>query len=167
MTGAPGDARNASGVGFEVALFERSLRARAEALLVPRSQPTDRLGPPAALPDEREHAGDRLRNGFVLEAIRSAFPRLRLVGSELFPEGLDYARRRLHDVELLQLDARALPFENAFDVVGAFGVLEHIEEDERVLGEMRRAARRGIVLLVPQHPRLWSDADTIGHHVRR
>ena len=105
--------------------------------------------------------------GFVLEGLRQAFPGLRLVGSELYEEGLEYARRRLPGVELLRLDARDLPFEDAFDVVGAFDVLEHVEEDERVLGEMHRAARLGAILLVPQHPRLWSGADTFAHHVRR
>jgi SAM-dependent methyltransferase len=103
----------------------------------------------------------------VLEGLRRAFPELRLVGSELYEEGLEHARRRLPGVELLRLDARELPFEGAFDVVGAFDVLEHVEEDERVLAEMHRAARLGVVLLVPQHPRLWSGADTFAHHVRR
>ncbi len=49
--------------------------------------------------------------GFVLEALReAAFPGWRLVGSELYEEGLAVARRRLPDVELVQADARALPY---------------------------------------------------------
>lgn len=107
--------------------------------------------------------------GFVLEALRSAFPSMRLVGSELYEEGLAVARRRLADVELVQLDARELPYSDEFDIAGAFDVLEHLEEDERVLAELRRAVRSGggIVLLVPQHPRLWSAMDDVAHHVRR
>ena len=107
--------------------------------------------------------------GFVLEALRSAFPGWRLVGSELYEEGLAVARSRLRDVELVQADARALPFRDEFDVVGAFDVLEHVTEDEAVLGEMHAAVRPGggIVVLVPQHPRLWSAMDDVAHHVRR
>ena len=109
-------------------------------------------------------------SGFVLAGLRDAFPRLRLVGSELLEEGLEVARRRLpDDVELVQLDAVTMPFEAEFDVVGAFDVLEHVDQDERALAGMRRAVRDGggLILLVPQHPRLWSDMDVVAHHARR
>jgi SAM-dependent methyltransferase len=120
-------------------------------------------------PDARSLLEVGCGTGFVLGALREALPGLRLVGSELYDEGLAIARRRLPDVELVQADARELPFENEFDVVGSFDVLEHVAEDERALERMRRALRPrgGLVLLVPQHPRLWSDMDTVAHHVRR
>jgi len=107
--------------------------------------------------------------GFVLSALRDAFPGLRLVGVELLAELLDVAHRRLPDVELRELDATGLPYEEEFDVVGAFDVLEHIEDDAGALRGMARAARYGgiVVLLVPQHPWLWSRMDTIGRHIRR
>ena len=107
--------------------------------------------------------------GFVLLALREAFPGLRLVGADLFAEGLEVAHRRLHAVELQELDATHLPYEEEFDVVGAFDVLEHIEDDTEALRRMANAARRGgvVLLLVPQHPRLWSRMDTLAHHIRR
>ena len=54
-------------------------------------------------------------------------------------------------------------------MIGAFDVLEHIKEDWEVLKQMYKAVRRGggIILAVPQHPFLWSQADDYGHHVRR
>ena len=50
-----------------------------------------------------------------------------------------------------------------------FDVLEHIEEDTEVLTEIYRAPVKGggIILTVPQHPWLWSQADDYAHHVRR
>jgi SAM-dependent methyltransferase len=108
--------------------------------------------------------------GFVLAGLHQAFPRLRLVGTELFAEGLEIARRRLpREVELVELDARAMPYEREFDLVGAFDVLEHIDDDGAVLAGMRRAVRGGggLLVTVPQHPALWSAADTFAHHVRR
>jgi SAM-dependent methyltransferase len=107
--------------------------------------------------------------GYVLEALHAAFPALRLVGSELYEEGLAVARRRLPDVELVRLDARELPYRDEFDVVGAFDVLEHLDEDEVVLEQAFAAVRPagGVLLLVPQHPRLWSAMDDVAHHVRR
>jgi SAM-dependent methyltransferase len=107
--------------------------------------------------------------GFVLAGVRRAFPEMRLVGAELFETGLEVAARRVPDAELLQMDARAIPFRSEFDVVGAFDVLEHIEEDEQALAQIRDALRPhgGLLITVPQHPRLWSVVDEYSHHVRR
>lgn len=62
-----------------------------------------------------------------------------------------------------------MPFEEEFDVIGAFDVLEHIEQDGAVLSEMFRAvhAGGGIMLTVPQHPFLWSRTDEHARHKRR
>jgi SAM-dependent methyltransferase len=75
----------------------------------------------------------------------------------------------LRGVELLQMDARRLPYVDEFDVIGAFDVLEHIEEDEAVLQQMWQALRPagGVILTVHQHPWLWSRQDEHACHVRR
>ncbi|MEW5857914.1 MAG: class I SAM-dependent methyltransferase [Cyanobacteriota bacterium] len=107
--------------------------------------------------------------GFVLSGIEKAFPRLTLYGSEIFSTGLAFAAQRLSKAELFQMDACKIPFEREFDIIGAFDVLEHIKEDRIVLAEMYRATKAGggIILTVPQHPWLWSQADDYAHHVRR
>jgi SAM-dependent methyltransferase len=108
--------------------------------------------------------------GFVLGALRQALPDARLTGSEIYTDGLAIARRRWGEgVTLIQADAQRLPFAAEFDLICAFDVLEHIEDDARVLAEMHRALRPGggLLLAVPQHPFLWSKADEIGHHQRR
>jgi SAM-dependent methyltransferase len=67
------------------------------------------------------------------------------------------------------MDARRIPFREEFDVVGAFDVIEHIEEDEQVLAEMFAACRPGggVLLTVPQHAWLWSYRDEFALHRRR
>jgi SAM-dependent methyltransferase len=107
--------------------------------------------------------------GFVLTGIRKALPRLTLVGGEVFSAGLRLAADRLPGVDLFQMDARQIPFETEFDVIGAFDVLEHIGDDELVLSQMYRAVRQGggIILTVPQHSFLWSEVDEYSRHVRR
>lgn len=107
--------------------------------------------------------------GFVLSALSVALQDCRVTGAELFPEGLALARERLPATPLLQLDARRLPFEDHFDVIGAFDVLEHIDEDEATLERIHRALCPGgrVVLTVPQHGWLWSAADEFAHHERR
>ncbi len=107
--------------------------------------------------------------GFVLQGIAAAFPALTLSASEAQTEGLAYAAERVPRAQFLQMDARRMPFDREFDVIGAFDVIEHIAEDETVLGAMHRALRPGggILLTVPQHPSLWSEYDVRAHHVRR
>lgn len=107
--------------------------------------------------------------GFVLSAVAMAYPHASLTGSEVFSAGLPYAYARVPRAELLQMDARNIPYADHFDVVGAFDVLEHIREDELVLQAIHRALRPGgdLVLTVPQHPWLWSQQDELACHVRR
>jgi SAM-dependent methyltransferase len=107
--------------------------------------------------------------GGVLLEIRRRRPALRLVGSELLLRGLREARKRLPGVELIQMDARRIPFISEFHVIGAFDVIEHIDDDETVLGQMHAALMPagGIVITVPQHPRLWSAFDEFSGHRRR
>jgi SAM-dependent methyltransferase len=107
--------------------------------------------------------------GFVLSGFKVAFPKLILSGSEVFSEGLGFAAARLPGVELFQMDARRIPFREEFDLIGAFDVLEHIEQDELVLSQMYEATRKGggILVTVPQHRFLWSAADEFARHVRR
>lgn len=92
-----------------------------------------------------------------------------LSGSDIFSKGLDFAQSRLPRVNFFQMDARHIPYENEFDVIGAFDVLEHIDEDETVLEQMRQALKPGggILVTVPQHQFLWSALDDYSFHKRR
>jgi SAM-dependent methyltransferase len=107
--------------------------------------------------------------GFVLAGLRKAFPRMSIAGSEIYTEGLKYAATRVPDAFLFQMDARRIPYDSEFDVIGAFDVIEHIDEDEMVLTQMYKALQPngGMILTVPQHPFLWSNQDEFACHVRR
>lgn len=107
--------------------------------------------------------------GFVLAAVRQHFPALRLAATDLMIEALDFAQMRVPDAELAQMDARHIPYQAAFDVIGSFDVLEHIEEDARVLAQMFNAVKPGggLLVTVPQHPWLWSVYDDHALHKRR
>ena len=107
--------------------------------------------------------------GYVLSGIHEALEGLTLFGSDILCEGLAFAGQRCAEATLFQSDARNLPFENEFDVVGAFDMLEHVEEDEAVLEQFYKALRPGggLLLTVPQHRFLWSVADDYSYHKRR
>jgi len=77
-------------------------------------------------------------------------------------------RRRAIDV--LRADARKLPVSsNSFDLVIAFDVLEHIDEDDLVAAEIARVLRPGgtALISVPCDMTLWSAHDDATGHVRR
>ena len=107
--------------------------------------------------------------GYTLQALSRALPEARLVASELHAEGLEIARTRVPGAEFVQLDALAMPFRCEFDLITAFDVLEHIEDDAGALRGIARALRPGggLLVTVPQHRWLWSEADTWARHARR
>jgi SAM-dependent methyltransferase len=120
-------------------------------------------------PDARDLLEIGCGTGFVLAGLRAAAPRLRLAASDVFTRGLRFAQDRVPEATVFQMDARAMPFDAEFDVIGAFDVLEHIEEDERVLAQMFQGCRPGggILVTVPQHMALWSQNDETARHRRR
>lgn len=107
--------------------------------------------------------------GYVLAGIRAKRPDMQLAGAELYVEGLAHARRRVPSADFYQLDATQIPFEEEWDVVCAFDVLEHVGDDQTFLAGLHAAARPGgrLLVTVPQHRWLWSRADDYAHHVRR
>jgi len=107
--------------------------------------------------------------GFVLAEIRRGFPNASLTGSDLFEEGLAIARHRVPSAQITQIDLLDMPYREAFDVVGAFDVIEHIADDRAALQGIAQATRSGglVFLTVPQHPALWSQQDVAARHARR
>ena len=98
-------------------------------------------------------------------------PRLPVSGTH-FVDVSESALTRLREQGGLALlsDITALPFhDQAFDLVCAFDIVEHVEDDRRVFAELSRVARRGaiVVLSVPLHQARWSAFDALVGHVRR
>ena len=106
--------------------------------------------------------------GFIMDGLRQRRD-LALTGSEVSIAALRYARSRLPGVDLIQLDATAIPFESSFDAVAAFDVLEHIENDVAAVAGVWRALKPGGVFIcsVPQYQWMWSRLDELVCHKRR
>jgi SAM-dependent methyltransferase len=67
-------------------------------------------------------------------------------------------------------DITALPFpDRSFDLVCAFDIVEHVEDDRQAFRELGRIARDGaaIIFSVPLDPARWSAFDALVGHVRR
>lgn len=107
--------------------------------------------------------------GFVLKMIKEKFPNFKITGSEIYLEGITFAKKRLPNVNFVQIDASQMPFDNEFDAVGAFDVLEHIDEDVEVMKGVYKSLKKNgkFLISVPQHRFMWSINDDIAFHKRR
>ena len=91
-------------------------------------------------------------------------------GLESSPEALRIAREMLADFPASQVvDAPQADWENSFDLLLAFEVLEHIEDDVGALREWAGWLRPGgrIILSMPAHMKMWSPRDVWAGHFRR
>ena len=122
------------------------------------------------------HAADARRGldlgcgaGSVMRTLRRARPGLVLDGADVSLAALKLAARTLPGARLMQMDAADAPLVAAYDAVGLFDVLEHIDDDAAVLaGAWRMLAPGGcLIVTVPRHPFLWSHLDALVHHRRR
>jgi SAM-dependent methyltransferase len=107
-------------------------------------------------------------NGNVLRVLEDVCTRGEVIGADLMPQRLQFARRRTR-CRLIQADLHELPFEQPFDLIGLFDVLEHLPDDRRALVDLKSALspEGALVLTVPAHMALWSYADTFAGHYRR
>lgn len=106
--------------------------------------------------------------GYVLKGLSENFD-YSLTGAEVFVEGLKFAKRRLPTVDFVQLDATQPIFSDQFHAVGTFDVLEHIEDDAKVMENIYNALLPGgyIFATVPQYQWMWSLEDDLAFHKRR
>ena len=90
-------------------------------------------------------------------------------GVDISEDALAFCRER--GLDKVKLGAgEELPYEDGtFDLVTAFDVVEHMDDDLAGLKEMRRVLRPGgrVLLFVPTFMFLWGLQDDVSHHRRR
>lgn len=94
---------------------------------------------------------------------------LEITGSEIYLKGLLFAKKNLPGVDFLQFDVTQGTIGEQFQIITAFDVIEHIDNDVAAIGNVRKMLSRDGVLIisVPQHMFLWSNLDKIVKHKRR
>ena len=67
-------------------------------------------------------------------------------------------------------EINALPFrDGTFDLICAFDIVEHVEDDGQAFHELRRVAKKdaAVIFSVPLHTARWNAFDTLVGHFRR
>lgn len=92
--------------------------------------------------------------GFVTAFLKERLPAAELVGVDLSDGALAYARQHFGTQATFQkADIYQLPFpDRTFDTVVCSEVLEHLEDPDRAMQELKRVARRYVVITVPLEP---------------
>ena len=56
-----------------------------------------------------------------------------------------------------------------YDMIGAFDVIEHVDDDKAAVGSIAQRLKPGgkFVMTVPAHQWMWSAHDSVNHHKRR
>jgi 2-polyprenyl-3-methyl-5-hydroxy-6-metoxy-1,4-benzoquinol methylase len=88
---------------------------------------------------------------------------------EMHSNGLEYARG-YGIKELYQFDILKNTFDDEFEFVCLFDILEHMKDENLVLHNVYRMLHKGsgkIIITVPAHQWLWSLYDRVAHHKRR
>jgi SAM-dependent methyltransferase len=122
-------------------------------------------------PNLWRHIAPRVNGGRVLEIGPGLRPTAPVPGS-FFVEVSRRATESLRRAggRVAQVGDWRLPFrDGSFDLVIALEVLEHVEEDASMLGELVRVLKPGgvAVVSVPLHMSRWSPIDEACAHVRR
>lgn len=80
-----------------------------------------------------------------------------------------FVKERLN-IDIVQGSILDLRFgDNEYDIVCAFDVIEHVEDDSKAVSEMFRVCKPGgtVFITVPAFMFLWSQHDVVNHHHRR
>lgn len=92
-----------------------------------------------------------------------------VVSVEIDNDSCAFLSEILHE-EVINASLTELPLNNgSFDLVCAFDVIEHIENEHKAVSEIYRVLKSGgrTFITVPAYQFLWSKHDEINHHFRR
>lgn len=91
--------------------------------------------------------------GFMLEMLRQNHVAKKLEGIEYMDEALKLAKKLHPHIRLKKGTIYKLPYKaNTFDLIICTEVLEHLEDPQKALAELKRVAKKYILLSVPNEP---------------
>jgi len=106
-----------------------------------------------------------------LEVAPGLRPRLPIEGTQFLDiSAAAVAKLRGRGAQVALGKVTCLPFaDSSFDLVCAFDIIEHVEDDDGALSEVSRTTKPGATILIsmPLHPARWTPFDDFVGHKRR
>lgn len=92
--------------------------------------------------------------GFVSQYLAMRNGSMSITGVDVQPQAIEFAEKNFGETVNYRLGSLyALPFsDNSFDTVVCSQVLEHLDDVETAMAELKRVARRFVVITVPREP---------------
>ncbi len=92
-----------------------------------------------------------------------------VISLEFDEDCCDFVKKKT-GMEMVNASVLDLPFkENDFDLVCAFDIIEHVDDDHKAVEELKRVCKNdGVIFItVPAFMMLWSHHDVVNQHCRR
>lgn len=92
--------------------------------------------------------------GFVSQYLATRNGSMSITGIDVQPQAIEFAKNNFGEAVTYRLGSLyALPFsDNSFDTVVCSQVLEHVDDVETAVAELKRVARHFVVITVPREP---------------
>lgn len=88
-------------------------------------------------------------SGYMVSQIANIFPKTKYFGIDIYDKAIDYAKKTYPQINFKVATADKLPFkENTFDIILFYETIEHVENPEKCLKEIRRVLRKDGTLIL-------------------
>lgn len=101
--------------------------------------------------------------GTLLQEIQKKYPQVDVSGAEFSKRGVDIAEQKNPHAKIYQLDLEKEALSQTFDLITCVDVLEHINDDISAINNLRKMAKKYLLLVVPTGPLFEQERIKVGH----
>lgn len=88
-------------------------------------------------------------SGYMISQIAKIFPNAKYIGVDIYDKAIEYAKKAYPNINFKVASADRLPFEdNTFDVILFYETIEHVENPQECLKEIRRVLKKDGTLIL-------------------
>lgn len=88
-------------------------------------------------------------SGYMVSQISGIFPNAKYYGIDIYDKAIEYAKNKYLNIEFIVAPANKLPFKNnSFDLILFYETIEHVEEPQECLNEIKRVLKKEGTLIL-------------------
>lgn len=83
-------------------------------------------------------------SGYMISEVAKKYPKAKYFGVDVYKKAIDYAKKRYPKISFRVTKEDKLPFKaNNFDLILFYETIEHVQNPQKVLKEIKRVLRKG------------------------